>query len=83
MAEGASGMFCCCARANPAASNPTPIHRATPGFIILAFRWEPTTSRFSSVAFRNICNLQLSAFQGLRAFQFFFIVFSEFLKDFP
>ena len=44
---------------------------------------EPTTSRFSSVAFRNICNLQLSAFQGLRAFQFFFIVFSEFLKDFP
>jgi hypothetical protein len=44
---------------------------------------EPTTSRFSFVALRNICNLQLSAFQGLRAFQFFFIVFSEFLKDFP
>jgi hypothetical protein len=43
----------------------------------------PISSRSSSVAFRNICNLQLAFFHGFRGLSVFFIVFSEFLKDIP
>lgn len=44
---------------------------------------EPISSRFSSAAFRNICNPHPAFFHGLRGLSVFFIVFSEFLKDFP
>src|SRR5580693_5386385 len=44
---------------------------------------EPVRSGFSSVAFRNICNLQLAFFHRPSGPFSFFIVFSEFLKDVP